>query len=283
MPLMTFPVPLQSGQFLASIRPLPRQRGHRFSPVPDVPGDASSPGFAGSDLGPHRPHAGCWALRRRYRAPGSRSVRRARRAVVPLAYANRPPRRRCRRLHVACEHPCNDACQDITGAGGGAPARHRRRRRATVHRSGTRSSSARVSSSRRKRASRRPTELPPEDSHQPRFCRCPGTHHVVGMRRDHRAIDPRPTARRGRQTPASSTSADEVRAGGSAVTSASAVSPALSPGAIRRGLQCCTKACRRAAAQAGSIPPSNVAASSFASPECCRRGKCGTTRRYSSR
>ena len=36
-------------------------------------------------------------------------------------------------------------------------------------------------------------------------------------------------------TPASSKSGDEVRAGRSTVTSASAVSPALSPGAIRRG------------------------------------------------
>lgn len=48
MPVTTFPVPLQSGQVFASNWPLPLQRGQRFSPVPGVPGGASSPGFVGS-------------------------------------------------------------------------------------------------------------------------------------------------------------------------------------------------------------------------------------------
>jgi len=196
---MTFPVPLQSGQFLASIRPLPRQRRHRFSPVPDVPGDASSPGFAGSDLGPHRPHAGCWALRRHYRAPGSRSVRRARRAVVPLAHANRPPRRRCRRLHAASEHLSNDACQDIARAGGGGrqpdtaaaveprftEGGHKPALRAFHHHDASVPFGGPLSWCQRIRFDRASV-----DAQEPGY--------VVGMRRDHRAIDPRLTARRGR-------------------------------------------------------------------------------------
>ena len=41
-------VTLHSGQLSPSTSPVPLQAGHRFSPVPGVPGGASSPGFVGS-------------------------------------------------------------------------------------------------------------------------------------------------------------------------------------------------------------------------------------------
>jgi hypothetical protein len=48
IPVVTLPVPLHSGQLSPSSLPEPLQAGHRFSPVPGVPGGASSPGFVGS-------------------------------------------------------------------------------------------------------------------------------------------------------------------------------------------------------------------------------------------
>src|SRR3954452_8173911 len=47
MPSTTLPVPPQTGQSVPSCSPLPPQWGQIFSPVPGVPGAASSPGASG--------------------------------------------------------------------------------------------------------------------------------------------------------------------------------------------------------------------------------------------
>ncbi len=47
MPVMTVPVPRQLGHEPPSLRPLPPQARHAFSPVPGVPGGAWSPGLIG--------------------------------------------------------------------------------------------------------------------------------------------------------------------------------------------------------------------------------------------
>jgi hypothetical protein len=51
MPWIIFAVPLQRGQGAASWRPVPAHSGQMFSPVPVVPGGASSPGLITMSVG----------------------------------------------------------------------------------------------------------------------------------------------------------------------------------------------------------------------------------------
>src|SRR5690349_14025104 len=55
IPSVTLPVPSQTGQGIPSCSPRPLQCGQMFSPVPGVPGAASSPGAVGSLLIPDQP------------------------------------------------------------------------------------------------------------------------------------------------------------------------------------------------------------------------------------
>lgn len=54
MPVVTLPVPAQFVQALPRTVPLPWHTGQMFSPVPGVPGGASSPGLSGGLPAPSR-------------------------------------------------------------------------------------------------------------------------------------------------------------------------------------------------------------------------------------